>query len=143
MTSSFTHQAWMQAMHSYADKWRPQAWLLPLLNDQVTILHTHRGAADKHQNCGLYVLCCPLAVYTLVNRFGPEVSPDMEFIVQTGPYIADWASGQPYQMFHFILCDPARHLHLRLLSLPTETASLILHGQAALGAYLHLADFYT
>lgn len=133
----------MQAMHSYADKWRPRDWLLPLLNDQVTILHTHRGDADSHERCGLYVLCCPLAVYTLVTRFGAEVSPDMEFIVQTGAYIADWSARQAPRMFHFMLCDPTRHLHLQLLSLPIETAVLILRGDAAVGAFLYLANHYT
>jgi hypothetical protein len=134
---------WRQAVHPYEREWYPQDWLLPMLGNQFYRLNPYNQALDNPDLYGLYVCCCPLAVYTLGLRFGAALKPEMQFWPQDGKQIAQFVESAPYTVFYFILCDPERPLHLRFLSLPVVDALAILRRQSPLADYFHLTQEYT
>lgn len=106
-------------------------------------LNPYNRELDNPNRYGLYVCCCPLAVYTLSLRFGAAVEAETEFLLLDGQRMAQLVESSVYTVFYFILCDPARPLHLRFLSLPVAQAVTILRRQTPLADYFHLTQAYT
>lgn len=140
--------AWQQAVHPYDSTWYPQDWLLPVIGNKLYQLNPYNMEVGNLELDGLFVCCCPLAVYTLGLHFGKKIAPEgTEFLLQNGKHIAqfveDVEEADRLRTFYFLLCDPKRPLHLLFLPLPIVQAVTVLRRQTPLSQFFHLTQEYT
>lgn len=143
MSTSIKKRAWTQAVHTYDEMWRPASWLLPHIDNQPYRLNPYRHAGPDHPDWGLPLFCCPLAVYSLVIRWPRQVSPQTNYVPVSADALANLLERDPQDWLHFILCDPLRPHHLRLISISPAGALPILQGDVPLSTYWQYTVEYT
>lgn len=143
MASSIQKRAWSQAVHTYDETWRPLSWLLPFLENKLYRLNPYRQAGPEHPDWGMPMFCCPLAVYSLLIRWPKQVPPQTTYLPVAAVTVARLLERDPQDWLHFILCDPHRLHHLRLISISPSAALPILQGNIPLSNYWHHTVEYT